>query len=93
MGCPVVKTLVKEEKLFSEFNLSKNFQFIRKASSLTTFLYGKKNRCTVPFSECITEDHKPGCFCKEGFLGNGTESCVPQGFNVEANKVRVSLDS
>merc|ERR1712012_579896 len=42
--------------------------------------------CSVPFSECITEDHKPGCFCKEGFLGNGTESCVPQGFNVEANK-------
>merc|ERR1719145_107130 len=47
---------------------------------------GEIIQCTVPFSECITEDHKPGCFCKEGFLGNGTESCVPQGFNVEANK-------
>jgi len=43
-------------------------------------------QCTVPFSECITEDHKPECFCKEDFLGNGTESCVPKGFNVEANK-------
>merc|ERR1719508_295011 len=41
---------------------------------------------TVPFSECITEEHKPDCFCKEDFLGNGTESCVPKGFNVEANK-------
>merc|ERR1712107_791750 len=47
---------------------------------------GEIIQCTVPFSECITEDHKPGCFRKEGFLGNGTESCVPQGFNVEANK-------
>merc|ERR1719347_1764847 len=47
---------------------------------------GEIIQCTVPFSECITEDHKPGCFCKEGFLGNGTESCVPKGFNVEANK-------
>merc|ERR1712128_245763 len=43
-------------------------------------------QCTVPFSECITEEHKPDCFCKEDFLGNGTESCVPKGFNVEANK-------
>ena len=42
----------------------------------------------MPFSECITEEHKPDCFCKEDFLGNGTESCVPKGFNVEANKVK-----
>ena len=41
MGCPVVKTLVKEEKLFSKFNLGQNFPFNRKAPSLTTFLYGK----------------------------------------------------
>lgn len=42
MGCPVVKTLVKEEKLFSEFNLGKNFPFERMASRVTTFLHGKK---------------------------------------------------
>jgi len=47
---------------------------------------GEIIQCTVPFSECITEEHKPDCFCKEDFLGNGTESCVPKGFNVEANK-------
>ena len=52
---------------------------------------GWKIRCTVPFSECITEEHKPDCFCKEDFLGNGTESCVPKGFNVEANKVKIFL--
>ena len=47
----------------------------------------------MPFSECITEEHKPDCFCKEDFLGNGTESCVPKGFNVEANKVKISFVS
>lgn len=47
---------------------------------------GEIIQCKVPFSECITEEHKPDCFCKEDFLGNGTESCVPKGFNVEANK-------
>ena len=48
---------------------------------------GEIIRCTVAFSECLTADHKPECFCKEGFTGNGTESCVPFGFNTEANKV------
>jgi hypothetical protein len=50
------------------------------------------SRCDVPFSECITEEHMPDCYCKENFKGNGTESCVPEGFEVEANKVRPTRD-
>jgi len=42
--------------------------------------------CNVPFSECITEDHSPSCRCKESFHGNGTESCIPLGFDTEDNK-------
>merc|ERR1719228_1728452 len=43
-------------------------------------------RCDVPFSECITEEHQPECFCKENFKGNGTDVCIPDGFTEEANK-------
>merc|ERR1719175_387335 len=43
-------------------------------------------RCDVPFSECITEDHEPRCQCKENFHGNGTEVCIPLGFDTEENK-------
>jgi len=43
-------------------------------------------RCDVPFSECVTEDHKPMCVCKEEFHGNGTDVCIPVGFNTEENK-------
>merc|ERR1712079_694556 len=42
--------------------------------------------CSVAFSECVTEDHEPSCRCKENFHGNGTESCVPMGFDTEENK-------
>merc|ERR1719410_151963 len=42
--------------------------------------------CSVPFSECVTEEHEPSCRCKENFHGNGTESCVPMGFDTEENK-------
>ena len=54
---------------------------------------GKYNclRCDVPFSECITEDHMPGCFCKENFKGNGTDVCIPDGFTEEANKVGLAF--
>ena len=41
--------------------------------------------CSVPFSECVTEEHEPSCRCKENFHGNGTESCVPMGFDTEDN--------
>jgi len=41
--------------------------------------------CSVPFSECVTEEHEPSCRCKENFHGNGTESCVPMGFDTEEN--------
>merc|ERR1719225_2303574 len=41
--------------------------------------------CNVPFSECVTEEHEPSCRCKENFHGNGTESCVPMGFDTEDN--------
>ena len=43
-------------------------------------------RCSVPFSECITEDHTPSCRCKENFHGNGTDVCIPMGFDTEDNK-------
>ena len=40
----------------------------------------------MPFSECITEEHKPMCVCKEEFHGNGTDVCIPVGFTTEDNK-------
>lgn len=43
-------------------------------------------RCDVPFSECVTEEHKPMCICKEEFHGNGTDVCIPMGFENEDNK-------
>merc|ERR550519_1107644 len=42
--------------------------------------------CSVPFSECISEDHTPSCRCKENFHGNGTDVCIPMGFDTEDNK-------
>merc|ERR1719410_3183182 len=42
--------------------------------------------CSVPFSECVTEEHEPSCRCKENFHGNGTEVCIPMGFDTEENK-------
>jgi hypothetical protein len=42
--------------------------------------------CNVPFSECITEEHDPSCRCKENFHGNGTDVCIPMGFDTEENK-------
>ena len=42
--------------------------------------------CDVPFSECVTEAHKPMCICKEEFHGNGTDVCIPMGFETEDNK-------
>merc|ERR1712012_426984 len=42
--------------------------------------------CSVPFSECVTEEHIPTCRCKENFHGNGTEVCIPMGFDTEENK-------
>jgi len=42
--------------------------------------------CNVPFSECISEDHTPSCRCKENFHGNGTDVCIPMGFDTEENK-------
>merc|ERR1719270_1185968 len=42
--------------------------------------------CSVPFSECVSEDHTPTCRCKENFHGNGTEVCIPMGFDTEENK-------
>ena len=42
--------------------------------------------CSVPFSECITEMHEPSCRCKENFHGNGTDVCIPMGFDTEENK-------
>lgn len=41
--------------------------------------------CPVQHSECVGLNHVASCECKEGFHGNGTESCVPDGFTAEAN--------
>jgi len=43
-------------------------------------------RCDVPYSECVTEEHEPACYCKEDFHGNGTDVCIPAGFETEENK-------
>merc|ERR1712050_39675 len=42
--------------------------------------------CQVAFSECISEDHTPSCRCKENFHGNGTDVCIPMGFDTKENK-------
>ena len=55
-----------------EKNLKKQFLFDR-------------TRCDVPHSECKASNHVAECLCKEGFHGNGTESCVPDGFTEEEN--------
>ena len=49
---------------------------------LTVFI----TRCNVPFSECTTEEHSPDCRCRDNFNGNGTDVCVPIGFDMEENK-------
>ena len=41
--------------------------------------------CAVPHSECVVELHQGRCECKEGFHGNGTVNCVPDGFDEEDN--------
>ena len=42
-------------------------------------------RCDVPHSICVVTDHVGACECKEGFHGNGTENCIPDGFTEEEN--------
>jgi len=44
-----------------------------------------RTRCDVPHAECKAANHEVSCVCKEGFHGNGTESCVPDGFTEEEN--------
>ena len=60
---------------------SKDLEELHK-SSIIVFNFS----CSVPFSECVTEDHTPSCRCKENFHGNGTEVCIPMGFDTEENK-------
>lgn len=41
--------------------------------------------CPVQHSECVGTNHEASCECKEGFHGNGTDSCIPDGFTAETN--------
>ena len=41
--------------------------------------------CPIRHSECVGQDHVASCECKEGFHGNGTINCVPDGFTEEEN--------
>ena len=41
--------------------------------------------CATDYSECVAFNHSTSCECKEGFHGNGTDYCVPDGFTEEAN--------
>jgi len=41
--------------------------------------------CRVPHSECVVTDHVGSCQCKEGFHGNATDNCIPDGFEEESN--------
>ncbi|CAB4053923.1 unnamed protein product [Lepeophtheirus salmonis] len=45
----------------------------------------ERNYCPVQHSECVVSEHKFSCECKEGFHGNATERCVPDGFTAEEN--------
>ena len=47
--------------------------------------WSQRHNCPVQDSECIGIDHEPVCECKDGFKGNGSESCVPEGFTEEEN--------
>ena len=44
-----------------------------------------RKQCYVQHSECVVTEHEAACECKKGFHGNGTESCVPDGFTEEEN--------
>ena len=44
-----------------------------------------RHACYVAYSECVAEDHVARCDCKEGFHGNGTKACFPEGFEEEDN--------
>ncbi|XP_059091847.1 uncharacterized protein LOC131887293 isoform X2 [Tigriopus californicus] len=44
-----------------------------------------RTQCSVPYSECVATNHEAECVCKEGFHGNGTKACFPEGFEEEAN--------
>jgi hypothetical protein len=41
--------------------------------------------CPIQHAECLGMDHEASCECKEGFHGNGTDSCIPDGFSEEVN--------
>lgn len=45
----------------------------------------ERTQCPVAYSECIAKDHVASCMCKEGFHGNGTKACFPEGFDEEEN--------
>ena len=45
----------------------------------------ERHDCPVPYSECVGFEHEASCECKEGFHGNGTVACVPDGFTEEEN--------
>ena len=47
--------------------------------------WSQRHNCPVQDSECVGIDHEPVCECKDGFKGNGSESCVPEGFTEEEN--------
>ena len=57
---------------------------IRGSSQMTSHFHCR-TRCDVPHAECKATNHEVACVCKEGFHGNGTESCVPDGFTEEEN--------
>ena len=49
----------------------------------------QRHTCPVQDSECVGIDYMPICECKDGFKGNGSESCVPEGFTEEENGNRI----
>ena len=53
--------------------------------TLSTIIIYNRFRCDVPYSECKASNHKAECVCKEGFKGNGTVECIPEGFTQEEN--------
>ena len=52
--------------------------------NITLYLF-LRHACYVAYSECVAEDHVARCDCKEGFHGNGTKACFPEGFEEEDN--------
>ena len=46
-----------------------------------------RTTCDIAHSECVDNNHTAACECKEGFRGNASVACIPDGFDKEDNGI------